>query len=419
MSLNKKIYLVGGAVRDKLMGIPICDKDYVAVGFSEDEFSNLPKVGKDFPVYLQADGTELALARVEKKVALGYNGFTTKIKDVTLKEDLARRDLTINSIAYDESTNTYIDPYNGQQDIKNKLLKHTSKAFCEDPLRVLRLARFRAKLGSSWSIDESTKDLVVTMRSELSSLQPDRVYKEIDKASNYKEFHLLFETLAQLDVLEDIFPCVGELYKKDKKTFLIAIDLMKHFLFNSLELKLSAIYYFVYRDTINTIESITDIKLPKKTRDIYLYLPNRMLSIYPTVNLFSNLDLMTGIKRRQPFFYRSKNFKESKSFIDLGRGIKIEKATGKIIVGKQKVSINRFVKTFYDNKGKLHKQIQTINHNANLNVIFMSNYRQFLVIENSVYNSLYFQLFVLENYDKELFEPTLLTPLAKVYRLKI
>ena len=93
--------------------------------------------------------------------------------------------------------------------------------------------------------------------------------------------------------------------------------------------------------------------------------------------------------------------------------------TGKLQVGKQTVAINNFTKTFYDNKGKLQKQVQTINRGANLNVIFMSNYKQFLVVDNSVYNSLYFQLFVLEKYNKELFESTILTPLAKVYRLKI
>ena len=175
-----------------------------------------------------------------------------------------------------------------------------------------------------------------------------------------------------------------------------------------------------YKDTNNFLTSLgTDIKLPNKTRDVYLYLPNRMMNIYPTVNLFSNIDLMTGIKGKQPFFYKATNFKESGQVIDLGRGIKIEKKTGKIIVGKNKVAISNFTKTFYDKKGKLQVQTQTINRVANLNVIFMTNYKQFLVVENSVYNSLYFQLFVLENYDRDLFEPTILTPLAKVYKLKI
>jgi dolichyl-diphosphooligosaccharide--protein glycosyltransferase/undecaprenyl-diphosphooligosaccharide--protein glycosyltransferase len=143
------------------------------------------------------------------------------------------------------------------------------------------------------------------------------------------------------------------------------------------------------------------------------------MNIYPTVNLFSNIDLMTGIKGKQPFFYKSTSFKENKDVIDLGRGIKIEKRSGKLIVGNNKVPIHNFTKTFYNNKGKLQKQEQTINPTSNLNVIFMSNYKQFLVVENSVYNSLYFQLFVFENYDKELFEPTFLTPLTKIYKLRI
>jgi len=177
---------------------------------------------------------------------------------------------------------------------------------------------------------------------------------------------------------------------------------------------------YKYEDTNDFLNSLeTDISLPKKTRDVYLYLPNRMMSIYPTVNLFSNIDLMSGEKRDQPFFYRTTSFKETKDFIDLGRGIKIDKMSGELIVGSNKTPLRRFVKTTYDKKKKLQKQVQTMSRSSNLNVIFMSDYRQFLIVENSVYNSTYFQLFVLENYDINLFEPMLLTPLVKVYKLKI
>ncbi len=175
-----------------------------------------------------------------------------------------------------------------------------------------------------------------------------------------------------------------------------------------------------YKNTNDFLASLkTDIKLPKKTRDVYLYLPNKMMNIYPTVTLFSNLDLMTGHKGKQPFFYKSTNFKENRDVIDLGHGIKIEKRSGKLIIGKNRVSINRFAKTFYDKSGKLHTQLQTINPTSNINVIFMSNYGQYLVVDNSVYDSLYFQLFVFEHYNKKLFKPIILTPLAKVYKLKI
>jgi len=272
MVIEKKIYLVGGAVRDQLMGIPINDKDYVAVGFCEDEFSHLAKVGKDFPVFLQEDGSELALARTEKKIDSGYNGFITNTQDVTLEEDLSRRDLTINSIAYDETTKRYIDPYNGTKDIQNKLLKHTSIAFCEDPMRVLRIARFRAKLGVEWRIDNSTKELIGTMKDELSFLQADRVYKEVEKAATYKEFYLFFETLGELGVLDKIFPFIGELFIKEKQSFILAMELLKTFYNEPFGLKLSAIYYFILKDITNETEILIDIKLPKRIKSYILFL---------------------------------------------------------------------------------------------------------------------------------------------------
>ena len=125
----KKIYLVGGTVRDKLMNQPNYDTDYVAVGFNFNDFLHLQQVGKDFPVFLTDDGSELALARKERKITLGYNGFDVETLNVTLEEDLSRRDITINSMAYDETNKKLIDPFNGQKDIQNKVLKHTSNAF--------------------------------------------------------------------------------------------------------------------------------------------------------------------------------------------------------------------------------------------------------------------------------------------------
>lgn len=175
-----------------------------------------------------------------------------------------------------------------------------------------------------------------------------------------------------------------------------------------------------YQDTNNFLVALeTDIKLPKKTRDVYIYLPNRMLNIYPTVTLFSNIDLMTGIKGKRPFFYKTTQFNESKDYVDLGRGIKLAKKDGTLTIGNQTTKISRFVKTAYDTEGKLKTQVQNIDLRSNYSVIFMQNYNQFLVVDEQTYQSLYFQLFVLESYDKELFEPTILTPLAKIYKLKI
>ena len=140
-----KIYLVGGAVRDKLMGILSKDRDYLVVGSTPEEMVRLgyKPIGKDFPVFLHPKSKEeYALARTEKKVGKGYHGFEFYTSaDVSLEEDLSRRDITINAIAEDEEGNIY-DPFNGVEDIKNKVIRHVSDAFSEDPLRVLRVARF-------------------------------------------------------------------------------------------------------------------------------------------------------------------------------------------------------------------------------------------------------------------------------------
>ncbi|WP_290456822.1 hypothetical protein [Helicobacter rodentium] len=188
----KGIYLVGGAVRDRLLNQPISDKDYVAVGYTQEDFSSLPQVGKNFPVFLCEDGSQIALARKETKVGVGYNGFSIQTYQVSLQEDLKRRDLTINSIAFDEAKNEYYDPFNGIQDLRNKILRHTSESFCEDPLRVLRIARFRARFGIYWKIHPSTKVLIYKMREELRFLEPNRVYKEVESALKYSHSPLFF-----------------------------------------------------------------------------------------------------------------------------------------------------------------------------------------------------------------------------------
>ena len=163
----------------------------------------------------------------------------------------------------------------------------------------------------------------------------------------------------------------------------------------------------------------TDIELPKKTRDIYFYLPFKMINILPTVSLFSNMDLMTGTKNKQPFFFVSRSFKDAGSKIDLGRGVYLDKVNSTIVVGKNSLPINRFVKTSYDKNMKLKKDVKMINLSSDINVIFMSNYNTFLVLDEKMYNSLYIQLMVLENANKELFEEVILNPNIKVYKLKV
>lgn len=167
-----KVYLVGGAVRDMLMGMEPKDRDYVVVGSSEAEMLALgfTKVGADFPVFLHPEtGDEYALARRERKTGTGYLGFTSEFDaSVTLEEDLGRRDLTINSIAMEEEEDNpgsflVFDPFGGRDDLQNKILRHTSNAFEEDPVRVLRLARFCARFGSEWKIAPETKVLIAKM----------------------------------------------------------------------------------------------------------------------------------------------------------------------------------------------------------------------------------------------------------------
>jgi tRNA nucleotidyltransferase (CCA-adding enzyme) len=213
-----QIYLCGGAVRDMLMNVVSNDNDYVVVGASTADMidQGFKQVGADFPVFLHpVTGDEYALARREKKTGNGYLGFTSEFGvDVTLADDLKRRDITINSIAYDpDGHEKFIDPFNGQVDIENKVLRHTSNAFQEDPVRVLRIARFRARLGKEWRVADETKHLMGNMAKQgvLSELNGDRIWKEMSRAMMEPNPRLFFETLLECDCLHVIFPEVYQL----------------------------------------------------------------------------------------------------------------------------------------------------------------------------------------------------------------
>ncbi|EDZ62411.1 oligosaccharyl transferase [Sulfurimonas gotlandica GD1] len=175
-----------------------------------------------------------------------------------------------------------------------------------------------------------------------------------------------------------------------------------------------------FKDTNDFLLSLeTDIKLPNKTRDIYFYLPYRMLNIFPTVNVFSNINLMNGEKGKDPFFFISRNFKETKETIELGNGILFNKLDNSLSLNNQTVALRRVIQTFYDKNMKLQKNIKLSDFTASLNLIFMADYKTFLVVDEKTYNSLYIQLMVLEDYDKNLFEKVITNPHAKVYKLKI
>lgn len=212
-----KIYAVGGQVRDMLLGLTPKDKDWVVVGSSVEEMLSLgyQQVGKDFPVFICPEtGDEYALARTEKKTGNGYTGFSMETDNVALEQDLLRRDLRINSMAIPQggTINDLIDPWGGLMDIQTKTLQYTSEAFSEDPVRVLRIARFLARMGADWRISPATETLLHEMVQDgaLKDLIVERIWKEVEKALDERFPTRFFYTLHQFDADEDLLP---ELYQ--------------------------------------------------------------------------------------------------------------------------------------------------------------------------------------------------------------
>ena len=222
-----QIYMVGGAVRDRLLGLPVQDHDWVVVGATPEQMvaqGYLP-VGKDFPVFLHPDSREeYALARNERKSGRGYRGFTVFTSpDVTLEEDLARRDLTINSIAacadwtgaggLFDSKNGLIDPYGGQRDLQARVLRHVTAAFAEDPVRILRVARFAARFHD-FSIAPETMALMRRMvqTGETDHLVPERVWQELARGLMEEKPSRMFEVLRACGALQVLLPEVACLW---------------------------------------------------------------------------------------------------------------------------------------------------------------------------------------------------------------
>jgi tRNA nucleotidyltransferase (CCA-adding enzyme) len=213
-----RVYLVGGAVRDRLLGLAPRERDWVVVGSSpaQLEAQGYLPVGREFPVFLHpATHEEYALARLERKVAPGYRGFTTEFSpEVSLEEDLKRRDLTINAIA-ESDAGELIDPYGGRADLEARLLRHVSDAFIEDPVRVLRVARFAARLASrGFRVADETLALMRRMSAsgELAALVPERVWQETERALDTEHPEVFFQTLRECGALAEIFPEIDALY---------------------------------------------------------------------------------------------------------------------------------------------------------------------------------------------------------------
>ncbi|MGH8219908.1 MAG: multifunctional CCA addition/repair protein [Steroidobacteraceae bacterium] len=213
-----QVYLVGGAVRDRLLGHPVRERDWVVVGADPADLitRGFTPVGREFPVFLHPEThEEYALARLERKVAPGYRGFETRFApDVTLQEDLRRRDLTINAIAESDS-GEIVDPFGGRRDLEARVLRHVSEAFVEDPVRILRVARFAARFAPlGFRVAEDTMALMARMVScgEVDALVPERLWQETERALAEERPEVFFEVLRACGALKALYPEIDALF---------------------------------------------------------------------------------------------------------------------------------------------------------------------------------------------------------------
>ena len=288
MQPNWQSYIVGGAVRDRLLGIPVTDYDHVVVGASPQDLLDLgyTQVGKDFPVFLHPTSKqEYALARTERKAGRGYKGFTVHAApDITLPQDLERRDLTINAIAED-SNGELIDPYDGQQDIQQRVLRHVSPAFSEDPLRILRLARFHAHLHHlGFYIAPATKELAKQLvdSGELEEIAKERLWHETQKAMRSPSPWIYFTTLLELGALQQLAPALAKLLQR-KKNPLGILQAASHQLTDPDE-RLAILLQALNKPQLESLGEA--LRLPKATLQlcVQLSMHQRQLSHYPELN---------------------------------------------------------------------------------------------------------------------------------------
>ena len=289
-----KIFLVGGAVRDKFLNIPVKDKDYVVVGSSPNEMikKGFKPVGKDFPVFLHPKTKEeYALARTEKKTGVGYHGFKFySSPEVSLEEDLKRRDLTINAIAQDENGKIY-DPYNGQTDIKNRILRHVSDAFIEDPLRVLRIARF-STLDKKFEIHKETSRLLKKMVSnnELKSLPKERIIEELKKGLTSAYPSKMFSCLCDCGALNQIFPGINPNNENNSGFVELGNNLEKKYVKITADFQLLLILllpFFLHKSSNDESELIEQFKLSNIQTKVYGAIKSKKDNLDNFLNLSS------------------------------------------------------------------------------------------------------------------------------------
>lgn len=302
-----KIYLVGGAVRDQLLHLPVKEKDWVVVGATAEDMlqRGFRPVGKDFPVFLHPQTKEeYALARVERKVGRGYTGFDfIASPDVTLEEDLKRRDLTINAMAQTVD-GVLIDPYEGRIDLDKKLLRHVSSAFLEDPVRILRVARFAARyacLGFTVAPDtnELMKQMVVS--GEIDALVPERVWKELERALAEKHPEVFFQVLDNCNALPVLFPEVDALGLQALKNVVTKTA--------DIQVRFAVLFHHVPEEKVRQL--CERYRIPNDCRDLVLLLTrDKNLQHYREIPQLTNAEKLLECLIRLDAFRREDRFKK-------------------------------------------------------------------------------------------------------------
>ncbi|CED58528.1 CCA-adding enzyme-CCA tRNA nucleotidyltransferase-tRNA CCA-pyrophosphorylase-tRNA adenylyl-/cytidylyl-transferase-tRNA nucleotidyltransferase-tRNA-NT [Moritella viscosa] len=321
-----QIYLVGGAVRDKLLSLPVKDKDFVVVGATPAEMleQGYQQVGKDFPVFLHPSSKqEYALARTERKSGSGYTGFTCyAAPDVTLEQDLVRRDLTINAMVEDMN-GQIIDPLNARADLNNRILRHISESFSEDPLRVLRVARFAARfhhLGFTIANETLTLMQGMTQVGDLAELTPERVWQEVEKTLSAANPEIFFHVLNEIGALAVILPELDALFERmvnthregDNGTKTVGqqalIQLQKTALLSAdLAIRFAALIQQLDNSQVSIKALAKRCKVPNEHRDLALLVSAQQenihsaLTLEPTdiISLFDNTDAWRKPERFQ------------------------------------------------------------------------------------------------------------------------
>ena len=353
-----RIYLVGGAVRDQLLNIPVVDKDYLVVGSSPQEMidSGFKPIGKDFPVFLHPKTKEeYALARTEKKVGIGHKGFTFYASpEVTLEQDLERRDITINAIALDENNN-YIDPFNGIDDLKNNVIRHVSPAFEEDPLRVLRVARFKAKL-ISFTIHKKTYDLMsgIVRSGEINNLSAERMMMELKKGFEQEHAFSMLEVLNDCGAIDYIFPKIEFKNNKDKiKNVLDA----SHHLCKSAPNKRLLLFLLAANSIDNNIdnriyENINKISLPSFEKGLIKLIEKNISELvqFSSLENSKQLDLLYSFD----FFRRPEILNESFELLEL---IKKDNKNHSLLIELSRKLIKNFQKLIRNNQNEIDKSL--------------------------------------------------------------